>query len=129
MYRMFEFDITDIARPGSANALAVEVFPPTEDDLTLTFVDWNPMPPDKDMGLVRDVYILSTGPVAMRNTQVITRLDNPPDNAHLTIFTDVRNSSDRPGDFHGALVCSTTGLFQTHPRTAANHPADLTKSY
>ena len=98
MYRMFEFDITDIAQPGTANTLAVEVFPPTENDLTLTFVDWNPMPPDKDMGLVRDVYILSTGPVAMRNTQVITRLDNPPDNAHLTIFADVRNSSDRPVD-------------------------------
>ena len=42
MYRMFEFDITDLAVPGGANTLAVEVFPPTPNDLSITFVDWNP---------------------------------------------------------------------------------------
>jgi len=98
MYRMFEFDVTDLAQPGAQNVLAVEVFPPTPNDLTLTFVDWNPMPPDKDMGLVRDVYILTTGPVALRNTQLITHLDKPPDKAQLTISADVRNSSDHPVD-------------------------------
>jgi exo-1,4-beta-D-glucosaminidase len=56
MYRMFEFDVTSEAVAGGVNTLAVEVFPPTQNDLTITFVDWNPMPPDKDMGLVRDVY-------------------------------------------------------------------------
>ncbi|MBZ5619177.1 MAG: glycosyl hydrolase family 2 [Acidobacteriia bacterium] len=92
MYRMFEFDITDIALPGAVNRLAVEVIPPTQNDLTLTFVDWNPMPPDKDMGLVREVYILTSGPVAMRNVQVVTHLDNPPDKAHLTLYADLKNA-------------------------------------
>ena len=45
------------SRPGEANALAVEVFPPLPDDLAITFVDWNPRLPDKDMGLWRDVYL------------------------------------------------------------------------
>jgi exo-1,4-beta-D-glucosaminidase len=95
MYRMFEYDITDAASPGAVNTLAVEVFPPTPTDLSITFVDWNPMPPDKDMGLVRDVYIRTSGPVAVRNTQVVTKLDTPPDQAHLTIATDLQNATDR----------------------------------
>jgi exo-1,4-beta-D-glucosaminidase len=98
MYRMFEFDVTDVVQPGAANVLAVEVFPPSQNDLSITFVDWNPTPPDKDMGLVRDVYILTSGPVALRNPQVITHLDKPPDTAHLTISTDLQNAGDRPVD-------------------------------
>ena len=96
MYRTFEFDVTDTALPGAANALAVEVFPPSQHDLTITFVDWNPMPADKDMGLVRDVYFRTSGPVALRNAQVITRLDNPPSQAHLTVAADLRNATDQP---------------------------------
>ena len=92
MYRMFEFDVTGIAAPG-ANALAVEVFAPTENDFTITYVDWNPLPPDKDMGLVRDVYILTRGPVAMRNVQVVTQVDTSLDQAHLTLFADLKNGS------------------------------------
>jgi exo-1,4-beta-D-glucosaminidase len=30
--------------------LAVETFAPTEKDLGINWVDWNPCPPDKDMG-------------------------------------------------------------------------------
>jgi exo-1,4-beta-D-glucosaminidase len=92
MYRKFELDVTGIAVPGAANALAVEVFAPTEHDLSLTFVDWNPLPADKDMGLVRDVYILAGGPVTMRNVQVLTSLASTLDQAHLTIYADLRNS-------------------------------------
>src|ERR1019366_113282 len=93
MYRMFEFDITAFALPGASNFLAVEVIPPAQNDLTITYVDWNPMPPDKDMGLVRDVYIRTSGPVALRNTQVVTHLDNPPDQAHLTLYADLKNTT------------------------------------
>ena len=64
MYRMFEFDVTAVAVPGAVNTLAVEVIPPAQNDLSITFVDWNPMPADRDMGLVRDVYILTSGQVA-----------------------------------------------------------------
>ena len=46
--------------------LAVQVFAPTDNDLAITFVDWNPAPPDKNMGLWRDVYLTTSGPVALR---------------------------------------------------------------
>jgi len=108
MYRMFEFEITGIALPGAANTLAVEVIPPTPNDLTITYVDWNPMPPDKDMGLVRDVYIRISGPVTLRNTQVVTRLDNPPDRAHLTLYADLTNTTGQ--DIEGTLKGTFDGV-------------------
>jgi exo-1,4-beta-D-glucosaminidase len=33
--------------------LAVEVFAPTEKDLAINWVDWNPAPADKNLGLWR----------------------------------------------------------------------------
>src|SRR5260370_12579054 len=98
MYRMFEFDVTEAAVAGGTNILAVEVFPPTQNDLTITFVDWNPMPPDKDMGLVRDVYILTSGPVALRNGHVTSTVDMSADKAHLTVSADVKNTTSKEID-------------------------------
>jgi exo-1,4-beta-D-glucosaminidase len=71
----------------------------------ITYVDWNPMPADKDMGLVRDVYLRASGPVALRNTQVVTRLDDPPGRAHLTLFADLKNGAAQPveGTLQGAI--------------------------
>jgi len=94
-YAMHELEITSAARPGRANALALEIFAPHADDLAITFVDWNPMPPDKNMGLWRGVWLSRTGPVAIRNIQAVSRLDLPSlSAAHLTISADLTNSSD-----------------------------------
>ena len=43
----------------NTNALAVEVFAPTPPDLQTTWVDWNPSPPDKDMGLWQPVSLVA----------------------------------------------------------------------
>jgi exo-1,4-beta-D-glucosaminidase len=95
MYRMFEYDVTATVQIGAPNVLAVEVFPPVPNDLTITFVDWNPMPPDKDMGLVRDVYLATSGPVALRHPQVRTQLEPGYKTAHLLASADLRNATDR----------------------------------
>jgi exo-1,4-beta-D-glucosaminidase len=96
-WRLFEFDVTGMAVPGKPNALAVEVFPPTPDDLAITFVDWNPAPPDKGMGIWRDVYLTSSGPVTIRFPQVITKLDVPAiDKAHLTVTAELHNQTAGP---------------------------------
>src|SRR5918911_3911590 len=60
-FRRFELNITDVSRAGEVNTLAVEVFAPKVDDLAWSWVDWNPSPPDKNMGIYRDVYIKATG--------------------------------------------------------------------
>jgi exo-1,4-beta-D-glucosaminidase len=95
MYRMFEYDVTATVQIGAPNVLAVEVFPPVPNELTITFVDWNPMPPDKDMGLVRDVYLATSGPVALRHPQVRTQLEPGYKTAHLLASADLRNATDR----------------------------------
>src|ERR1017187_10575154 len=89
-WRQFEFDVTAAANPGGANALAIEIFPPEPGDLAIPFVDWNPLPPDKGMGLWRDVYLTATGPVAIRYPVVTTHLTG---GAQLSVRAEVKNAS------------------------------------
>ncbi|HEX5482908.1 MAG TPA: glycosyl hydrolase family 2 [Terriglobia bacterium] len=99
MYREYEFNITADARPGVLNTLAVEVFAPTPHDLSITFVDWMPLPPDKDMGIYRKVFVSTSGAVTVRHPQVITKLDLPSLNeAHLAVAAQVTNAEDHPVD-------------------------------
>ena len=96
-WRTYEFNITDTALPGKTNGLAVEVFSPTENDLAITFVDWNPAPPDKNMGLWRDVTITTSGPVALRYPTVVSTVDSPAnDKAHLTVTAQLKNAANHP---------------------------------
>jgi exo-1,4-beta-D-glucosaminidase len=90
-WRLFEFDVSAAARAGQRNALAIEIFPPEPGDLAITFVDWNPMPPDKDMGLWRDVWIRDTGPVAIRYPVVTTHLTGG--DAQLRVRAELTNDS------------------------------------
>ena len=66
-YRTYDFDVTEAIKPGAANVLAVETFAPTEKDLGINWVDWNPCPPDKDMGLWGAVDLVATGAVTLRS--------------------------------------------------------------
>ncbi len=93
-WRTYEFNVTAAVKSGN-NVLAVQVWAQTETDLGITFVDWNPSPPDKNMGLFREVYLTSSGPVALRYPAVSSKLDAPGyDAAHLTVTALLKNSSD-----------------------------------
>src|SRR4029077_3733163 len=93
-WRLFQLEVTAAAKPGAANALAIEIFPPEPGDLAITFVDWNPMPPDKGMGLWRDVSITATGPVVIRYPFVTTHLTGQ--GAQLAVRAEVTNASEAP---------------------------------
>jgi len=103
-WRTYEFDVTSAAQPGNENVLAVEIFSPTEKDLAITFVDWNPAPPDKNMGMFRDVEIRASGPVAVRYPTVISKVD-PDQKAHLTVTALLKNASqtDVSGQLKGKI--------------------------
>ena len=58
---------TSCCKKDGKNALAVEIFAPEKNDLGLTWVDWNPTPPDKDMGIWREVFLSDTGDVSLRH--------------------------------------------------------------
>src|SRR2546423_7845596 len=94
-WRTYEFNITDAALPGRQNVLAVEIFSPTDRDLAITFVDWNPAPPDKNMGLFREVTVHTSGPVAVRYPTVVSKLDAD-GKAHLTVSALLKNGTNQP---------------------------------
>ncbi len=96
-WRTYELNVTDALKVGAENVLAVQVFAPTENDLAITFVDWNPAPPDKNMGLWRDVYLTTSGPVALRYPTVVSKLNLPDANsARLTVTAQLKNSANHP---------------------------------
>ena len=97
VFRRYEFDVTSFVRPGQRNALAVDVRGPEPDDLGITWVDWNPTPPDKNMGLWGGVSLTDSGPVALRNPYVSPSLELPSLSvASLTVTAEVWNTTDRP---------------------------------
>ncbi|HET7747374.1 MAG TPA: glycoside hydrolase family 2 protein [Vicinamibacteria bacterium] len=105
-FRRYAFDVTRVARPGQRNAVAVEVFGPTPRDLAFMWVDWNPTPPDKNMGLWGDVYLTDSGPLALRNPHVVSDLETPGLSvARLTVTVEVANGTDQPvaGTVRGAI--------------------------
>ena len=94
-WRTYEFDITAVARPGAENVVAVQVWAPEKDDLAITFVDWNPAPPDKNMGLWREVNVRTSGPVALRYPAVLSQVNSPAnDSAQITVTAQVKNAAN-----------------------------------
>ncbi|MGA2535244.1 MAG: sugar-binding domain-containing protein, partial [Terracidiphilus sp.] len=94
-YRTYDFDVTELLKPGAKNVLAVETFAPTEKDLGINWVDWNPCPPDKDMGLWGAVDLVSTGRVTLGSPFVVTHfIDSALRTAELTVYAELHNASD-----------------------------------
>lgn len=94
-FRTFDLDITAQLKEG-ANALAVQVHPPEKGDFFMGFVDWNPEPPDRNMGLFREVKLRRSGAVSLENVYVRSDVDTATlKEARLTITSDLVNHGDR----------------------------------
>ncbi len=74
VFGRFNFDISKYIVKGK-NVIAIEVFPPKWGDFTLGFVDWNPSPPDSNMGLWRGVKLKKTGIVSMDDIFIKTKIN------------------------------------------------------
>src|SRR6266478_5065229 len=124
-WRTYEFNIASAVKPGT-NVLAVQVWAPTENNLAITFVDWNPAPPDKNMGLWREVYLATSGPVALRYPTVVSKL-NPPanDRAELTVTAQVKNGTNQAvkGKLKGQIE---TVSFEQDVELGPNETKDVT---
>src|SRR5581483_1289785 len=123
-WRTYEFNITDAAHVGAANVLAVEVYSPTERDLAITFVDWNPAPPDKNMGLWREVEVRASGPIALRYPTVVSKLDAD-GKAHLTATALLKNGTGQ--SVKGTLKGRVEGAeFSQEVEIGPNEQKDVT---
>jgi exo-1,4-beta-D-glucosaminidase len=96
-YRTYDIDVTDAMTPGKPNVIAVKTTAPTEKDLGINWVDWNPCPPDKDMGLWGAVDLVETGPVTVRSPLAVTHFpDGSLTRADLTVYAELHNASGNP---------------------------------
>jgi exo-1,4-beta-D-glucosaminidase len=91
-YRRYAFDVTALAKPGQRNALAVEVYSPGKNDLAPSFVDWNPTPPDRNLGLWQEVYLATSGPVRLEHAFVTSKVPSR-SQARLTIGAELTNTT------------------------------------
>jgi exo-1,4-beta-D-glucosaminidase len=105
VYPRHELDVTSLVHSGT-NSVAFKVYPNDPNkNLTMGWIDWVQIPPDKNMGIVRDVLVRRDGAVSLRNTHVLTKLAVPALNhADLTVKADVRNNS---GSAQHAVVAGT----------------------
>jgi exo-1,4-beta-D-glucosaminidase len=116
-YRQFKYDVTSLLKAGS-NSLAVLVYPPLPTDLSPSWVDWNPTPQDKNMGLWREVFLRFHGAVSVERVFVSTDLPSL-SIANLTIESEVSNLSARA--VSGKLIARTLGFEIASPLTLAPH--------
>ena len=112
-YRIFEFDLTKLAKVGAKNVIALETTAPAKEDLGITWVDWNPTPADKDLGIWKEVSLTATGPVAIRNPFVKTQLNQDFTAAELTVAADLRNDSGEK--INGVLLAEVDGKTVKQP--------------
>jgi exo-1,4-beta-D-glucosaminidase len=95
-YRSFEFRVTDLVHAGEKNAVALEISAPGKNDLGITWVDWNPTPPDKNMGLWKEAYLSTSGQVALRRPFVLSHLAPGYESATVEPSADLRNLGATP---------------------------------
>lgn len=96
-YRIVELEADSLLNATGENVLAAEIFAPGDQDFGIAFVDWMPTPPDRDMGLWREVSLLASGPVRVRYPAVATHFpDKSLARADLTVRVELSNDSDQP---------------------------------
>lgn len=106
-YPVHTFDVSALVVPG-VNALALRVHPGDPmTDLSVGWIDWNPTPPDTNMGVWRDVVVVRTGDVRLADPHVLTELADGIDRADLRVAVDVENAGS--GDHVVALTGVVTG--------------------
>jgi len=92
-YRRFQFNVSSYLQTGK-NILAIEVIPPKGGDFTIGFVDWNPNPPDDNLGIFRNVSLQFNKGVSVENPFVESKVDYESGSAELTVSAELFNHTD-----------------------------------
>ncbi|MEV6510042.1 exo-beta-D-glucosaminidase [Streptomyces sp. NPDC051642] len=125
-YTQHELDVTSLVRSGT-NTVAFRIRPNDPNkNLTMGWIDWLQPPPDENMGIVRDVLVRRGGPVALRDTHVVTKLAVPSlASADLTVKARARNDSNAPvtANVRGSIGSST---FEKTVSLAAHETRSIT---
>lgn len=94
-YRRASFDVSEHILEGK-NILAIEVIPPKPGDFSTGFVDWNPSPPDGNMGIFRPVTLEVHHGVRIENPFVQTKVDlETLKKADLIVSAELKNDTQK----------------------------------
>src|SRR5438270_7273662 len=106
-YARYEYDITSVAVVGGNNAVALQITGPNggNQELAITYVDWQLMAPDRNEGVWRDAWITSSGAVNVRDPQVQTSVSSNLSSAALTVTAELSNptSASVSGTLSGTI--------------------------
>jgi exo-1,4-beta-D-glucosaminidase len=113
-YPVHELDVTRWVHAGS-NILALRVHPADPRlSLSMGWVDWNPTPPDNNMGPWRGVDVVRRGPIEIGSPQVTSTLPLPDlSRAALTVKVQARNLDASAHDATITGVVAGVSLKQT----------------
>lgn len=125
-----EVDVSRVLRAG-ANGLAIKVQPADANrDFTIGWIDWNPYPPDNNMGIWQDVTLQRTGPIALSGPRVVTKPTPDRRGADIAVKVDVANHATAPvtatvaGAIGDVRFSRAVPLAAGERRTVAFTPAD-----
>ena len=101
-FRITAFDVSENIVAGN-NILAIEVIPPVPGDFSIGYVDWNPSPPDGNMGVFRPVTLHLNAGIGIEDPFVQTEVNlETLKEADLSISAELVNYTDKP--ISGKLV-------------------------
>ncbi len=94
-FRMFSFDISNYVRKGE-NVIALKLWPPKDGEYSIGFVDWNPLPRDRSMGIFRQVFLEINQGIKIRSPFVYSKVNkNTCRDADLYIQVQLENKSGK----------------------------------
>ncbi len=97
-FRMFTFNINDYVVEGE-NTMALKMWQHADGEFSIGFVDWNPLPRDRNMGIFREVFLEVNEGVKIRSPFVHSKVNKETLNeAELFIQAELINSSDKTID-------------------------------
>jgi len=94
-YRMFAFNISDFVKEGE-NTVALKMIQHADGEYSIGFVDWNPLPRDRNLGIFREVFLEINEGVKIRSPFIYSKVDKGTlRDVDLFFQTDLVNSTGK----------------------------------
>lgn len=95
-FKMFTFNVSSYVKDGE-NVIALKLLQHADGEYSIGFVDWNPLPRDRSMGIFREVFLEVNEGVKIRSPFVWSKVRAGETNeADLNIQAELINNLDKP---------------------------------
>ncbi|WP_372931793.1 glycoside hydrolase family 2 protein [Mariniphaga sediminis] len=92
-FRMFTFNINKWVKEGQ-NTIALKIWQHADGEYSIGFVDWNPLPRDRNMGIFREVFLEINSGIKIRSPFVWSKVNTETlKDADLFVQAEVENNT------------------------------------